>query len=250
MKTKSKLVLGLSILSAATMASAATATFAWFTANATIGVNGKTDQIKTIQNASLRGLAVTATWTGSGLNGAFVEPYLTDTSGVARVWNGSSAVEDKAVAADRKHETMLLTLAVDANQENPSNYDGTYTIKIGATDHLRVGTAVEVATEGKIGGAVVNNQWQATTLYAEAGEGHSAGDINSKGTEVTLGTVTISNGVVSTYASQLVPTGKQASDGLYFYVSITNKGDQGTGESTEANAYGVVLVTSSDLVTA
>ena len=177
---------------------------------------------------------MTATWKGSGEAGAFNTIYLTDTSGVAKVYNGANAVVDTRVTPAQKHERVELTLAKTNGGDSYADYVGTYTIKIKATDHLRIGTSINASGDGD--GAV--GSYSAASAYSDG--------VFTGGTEITIGTITIAAGGVS-YDSVLDINDEANDAGLYFYVSITNKSNNGTGESTTAGAYGLIGISSAAL---
>ena len=111
MKTKSKLVLGLSILSAATLAAGATSTFAWYVATANANATGTSSQneLSSIAAATITtayDLPVDLTWTVSGT------PRQIDNSGNESVYiNGTTQLQSIGAAADKFFTVTLSAVA-------------------------------------------------------------------------------------------------------------------------------------------
>lgn len=157
MKTKSKLVLGLSILSAATLAAATTSTFAWFQATATQRQGFENDLTVAAQTEYGNGLKVVLSWVdaqGTALVGDALSlsgVYATDSNGVAKIFNNAgSLVELPNQNALKKAESaklhMSFALGEDGHEVAVGSkndliaYAGTYKISINtATSTTKVG---------------------------------------------------------------------------------------------------------------
>lgn len=232
MKTKSKLVLGLSILSAATLAAATTSTFAWYTQQSAINASGD-QQIATANSAALAADTLTAHWAGTGAGDpkAIVKVELTQASdGETKVWTGREAAPATNQTLLVKSEKISLTFTT-ANASKTGGYAGTYpvTIKTGNSDKLRISTSfVDQGTSG----------WDSNDYVST----YEAGSV------VNLGFIVVSNVGGITYKGINTAEGHVGEvgddvDALVFYVSISPKegsADEGVSAGT---SYGTITPT-------
>ena len=149
MKTKSKLVLGLSILSAATLAAGATSTFAWYVAaSATFNTIAETSNIATAAE-TVGAISLTASWSAKktntnddfALTGAKPDKLsLVDWSnGNTYVYAGTADPANKKTVATRagiQYAKVTVTLTGTVNSSQYGTYTGTVSAGSGENDIL------------------------------------------------------------------------------------------------------------------
>ena len=246
MKTKSKLVLGLSILSAATLAAGVTSTFAWYTAQAGINSSG-TENILTDKNVQMANDTLVAHFAGTGTSSAIKRVDLTDASGVAKVWTGSVAAPATNQGVLVKSEKITLTFSTD-HAATTGGYAGTYPVTVTASGQLRLATSYnDSQTSGNAGyGAWDSNDY--VGYYYHTGMAIDPAQENT-GTNTATGNQVINLGFVVVDSSGNI-TYKNIGDGgvvgsavdnLFFYVSVSpqNEGGEETVDEAGQN-YGTI----------
>ena len=188
MKTKSKLVLGLSILSAATLAAGATSTFAWYTATAG---NVSIDGDKSVSSIT----AGVSEFANTNLHANFSATTISDLvlsndSDKTYGWVGGRAVE--ANVPDGYHLTHSLTLTFSAaGDDDAKAASGTYYIVLAKTGAAKTSdenhtadkdlyAAVQIQNDG-----TVSESADVATIYFSL-----AGADSDQGTSGVTGSVT------------------------------------------------------------
>ena len=238
MKNKKKLLVAVAAMGLLAVGTAGVGTAAWYAADS-MGVKAnETTNISTAKTANLSDLVITANYAGTGGASAIKAVELTQASdGVTKVWNGADAVPASNQGSLVKSERIKLTFT----GASMTNYVGlTYTVTMKATGQLRIATSTNAASDA----AWTTNNYVST--YSAATAYDDVSHTFTGGTGVAIGTITIASASTFTYASLLDIDGNSEveTDGLYFYVSISNKGANAAAESNTAADYGLIGVSS------
>ena len=153
MKTKSKLVLGLSILSAATLAAGATSTFAWFQASQGAIGSATEATLNTAQQSKLAALDLTVTWkdsTSGSLEATdFADTVLTDDRGDTYAFNTAHSLV-LASLPEGKNRGIVASVEISytGTNSNLAPYIGSYRATIHhGNDRLKIINGTELPAQ-------------------------------------------------------------------------------------------------------
>lgn len=205
MKTKSKLVLGLSILSAATLAAGATSTFAWMTATGSSLSASQTAQVATATKSTLAAIQMDIAWTEVAQTG--IEHPLTNlvmtakqATALTKAYNAQGQGPYDAVVPTGKATYAELTITITSAANIDSLKGLSCDVKVDATSRVKVGTATS-GDSGNVYNAVAGASVTVGTLkFVEDG-----------------GTVKLSNDGGSTKAAK--------NEGVQYTVYVAISGD-------------------------
>jgi hypothetical protein len=212
---KKRLFLSSAIMTGVLAVALSTGTYAWYQSSTTGGLSSTaTETVETANKGAIGAVEVAATIS------EIKDLDLTDDNGVTKVWNGTSVVV--ATNQDQCTKYVKASLKFNPTEAQLAAYAGnTYTVKIAATDQVRIGTTLNTPD-------VTNGVYAAVGSYTAA-------------TDVTIGTITVAaSGSEVTYSSIV----DSAEDALYFYVSVSPKKTTESEDYNASTSYGKISITS------
>lgn len=226
--------------------------FAWYTVNGSLATSGVTQQISTINSAQLESKTIVASYAGTedaqdhegevrkveltaGAVREADEYSVAQAIGTTYVFNGTKVVEATNQSTLTKSERVAVTFAVSDLQSYIGNK---YEIRINATAQLRIATSTNAASDSAWTKNNYVGQYSAATTYdADAKE-------FTGGTEVLIGTITVTAANAVSYDSVVDINSTAADEALYFYVSVSPVDDDGSAEGDVGAAHGLIGISS------